>query len=125
MKAQDIFDTVVAHLRQQNAKALATSDSLGPHCVYRAADGKKCAAGCLIPNDLYDPKMEGKAFVCLATMATPELNMDFPKLRAHFADTDHNLIGDLQEVHDKYEVGDWEALFKRLAGKKGLTYTVP
>jgi hypothetical protein len=51
---QEIFDKVVRHLAAQGGKSM-----LGPRCRYRADGGKKCAIGCLIPDDYYEPEMEG------------------------------------------------------------------
>lgn len=51
---QETFDTVVSHLRRQGRCAM---DRLT--CVYRAENGDRCAAGCLIPDDLYSSNLEG------------------------------------------------------------------
>lgn len=42
---QQVFYRVVDHLCQQGCQANADG-----RCVYLTADGKKCAAGCLIPD---------------------------------------------------------------------------
>jgi hypothetical protein len=55
MNAQEIFDKVVTHLRTQGKQAKNTSDD----CVYRRPNGLMCAVGCLIPDELYDPALEG------------------------------------------------------------------
>lgn len=54
-------------------------------CLYRHPKGLKCAAGCLIPDNLYDSSMEGKS--------TRRLPFDF---RPHT-----KLISDLQTIHDR------------------------
>ena len=51
MFAQEIFDTVVEHLRRQGHRAY--KEEYG--CLYRLENGDKCAVGCLIPDHLYDP----------------------------------------------------------------------
>jgi hypothetical protein len=50
---QKTFDAVLAHLRKQGKRAID-----GESCMYRTEDGLKCAIGCLIPDDKYDPKMD-------------------------------------------------------------------
>ena len=52
---QQVFDDVLAHLRAQ--KTSAANDS--GWCVYRNAQGLKCAVGALIPDSFYDPAFEG------------------------------------------------------------------
>ena len=53
---QDIFDLVAAHLMTQGV----VSEDQSGQCVYRSPDNLKCAIGCLIPDDAYDPKLEGR-----------------------------------------------------------------
>lgn len=55
MTKQEIFNTVATHLFTQGVRA---SSPDGDFCFYRAPDGKKCAVGCLIPDELYKPDME-------------------------------------------------------------------
>ena len=66
MTNQEIFDKVSAHLLAQNAKSLAFIDSYqGQACAYRGAEGRMCAAGCLIPDNRYYSGMEGKTVFML------------------------------------------------------------
>ncbi len=53
---QEIFDYVVSHLRAQGARSLNDENE----CTYRSVDGYSCAVGCLIPDDLYTPSLEGR-----------------------------------------------------------------
>lgn len=56
MNAQEIFDTVFTKLYEQGKQSV---DPELPHtCMYRGPDGMKCAAGFLIPDELYRPEME-------------------------------------------------------------------
>ena len=56
---QETFDTVVAHLRRQDAKAQIPGSRPGEMTfVYRAPDGKRVPVGVLIPDDHYDPALE-------------------------------------------------------------------
>lgn len=57
MKPQEIFDTVVTGLFEQGGPSM---DKYGA-CMYRGCNGRKCAAGWLIPDDLYDPSIEGNS----------------------------------------------------------------
>lgn len=109
---QSIFDTVVAHLRAQGKKSEAShKEYFG--CAYRGEKGTKCAAGCLIPDDIYDPLMERINFSFL-TPSFPQLNflMAFSKI-----------ISSLQKIHDTCRVEDWEKFFQNVAKDYKLVYT--
>lgn len=56
-------------------------------CRYRSSKGLKCAAGCLIPDDLYDSSMEGETW-------SPE---DF-----HLSLEHDLLILRMQAIHDDF-----------------------
>lgn len=99
--SQLIFDTVLAHLRNQGQRSYD-----GHMCLYRGPDGLQCAAGCLIPDDLYVPEMEGKSFA----------NPIFDGFLGEF----RSLIFDLQCVHDKSDI--WEESFKAVADNHHLEY---
>lgn len=64
---QEEFDAVVAHLYKQGKKAMS-----GKGCAYRGENGTMCAVGCRIPDEMYDPKMEGQFVFSLPfTFSTP------------------------------------------------------
>lgn len=58
---EEIVKTVLTHLRSMKTRSVIPEhpDTGVSQCVYRNADGNKCAVGCLIPDELYDPVMEG------------------------------------------------------------------
>lgn len=51
---REIFDKVKSHLLAQGGRAMD-----GTSCVYRSSTGRKCAVGCLIADEAYDPRIEG------------------------------------------------------------------
>jgi hypothetical protein len=53
---QALFDAVATHLLAQGKQAI---DEMTNICKYRAPDGSKCGIGGLIPDELYNPEMEG------------------------------------------------------------------
>lgn len=111
MTKQETFDTIVAHLRKQGEKAEDSSSV----CVYLTKDGKKCAAGCLIPPDRYDAGFESHVI------------NDHPGLEALMKELGHdlNLVRSMQSIHDNYSVRHWEREFEGVADDLGLTYTPP
>jgi hypothetical protein len=52
---QDVFDAVWAGMESQGWKRSTDEDGW---CMYRGVDGRRCAVGHLIPDDLYRPSME-------------------------------------------------------------------
>ncbi len=123
MNRQEIFDKVATHLLTQNAKATYGTynkyDGRGPdgksqyvetpQCVYRAPDGKKCAAGVLIPDELYDATFEGnRAAAVLGRLAdkSPEMSRLAEEI---------SFVGQLQLIHDDCEVEEWPRALKKFA----------
>ena len=96
MNQQEIFDKVATHLIAQGKQSLGywrqtewSQPALG--CAYRGDGGTMCAAGCLIPDDEYDPVFEGMPWNCIAQEVPSFANASVEV---------HNLIGSLQTVHD-------------------------
>jgi hypothetical protein len=60
--AQEIFDTVLNHLRKQGVASAVLHDSVvgAWSCCYRQGS-LSCAVGCLIADEAYTPEMEGEA----------------------------------------------------------------
>jgi len=113
---QEQFDRVVAHLRAQGAKATILMDNGNQRCLYRAPHGRKCAAGILIPDDLYEKGMEG------ATIG--DVIKRFPDLAEYIQREDISvcLLSDLQNVHDNAYITTWEVEFEKVAREHGLQY---
>ena len=114
MIAQEIFTTATKHLLKQGARA--ETEDPRTHiagCMYRAPDGKKCAVGCLIPDKLYDPRMEKKGVSVLLE--------NFPNLPKYFEEN-LELLKDLQDIHDDVEPRLWREALIKLAHKTGLKF---
>lgn len=97
MTRQEIFDHVKAHLLKQGKKAFLPGSKT--KCAYRSPDGKKCAGGCLIPDELYHPAMETKIFrnVCF----------NFGRVKAHIGADNIGFVQELQDIHDCHEPEEW------------------
>lgn len=104
--AQEVFDHIVGHLRQQGERSTD-----GRQCLYRGPGTLKCAAGCLISDDEYYPGMEGMSWVLITTPTSPH----------------RRLISALQFIHDSgiYAIEKWENAFRITAEKFGLKYNAP
>ena len=93
MNEQNTFNVIVSHLMKQKARAVSDVGN----CMYRGKNNMKCAVGCLIPDNLYDPKFEGRILV------------GRPSLVNLLEGLGHNieLLSELQYVHDKDSVEHW------------------
>lgn len=112
---QLVFNDVWNKLFAQGKSAVNASGE----CLYRAADGLKCAVGHLITDDAYCPDIEG------TTCSRPEV---FTRIDSKygFAETnvydlrglsDDHLLIDLQRAHDGLrdvkEPSEWRDRFTR------------
>ena len=82
---QTAFDAAYVHCMKQKVRAVSDDGD----CLYRGPNGTKCAVGCLIPDDLYDPSMEHEdGYEVMEIIGWGHLN--------------HSLIDRVQEAHDVY-----------------------
>lgn len=101
---QEIFDQVAYHLIHQGKSSVDSSGS----CCYRGDDNLKCAAGCLISDEEYLDRFEGKQW--------HELSVDLELSAA----IPHDLIQDLQYIHDEVDPKYWENHLRDLAEANNL-----
>lgn len=112
MSLQEVFTTVKNHLLTQNAKS-GVPDLFIPSgfsCKYRDPEGRKCAAGVLIPDSEYNPDWEGR------------LSHVVPYILNNFTPEERALIYKLQKVHDNNPVENWPTRLQELAENFELIY---
>ncbi|MFN9029662.1 MAG: hypothetical protein ACK54C_01980 [Betaproteobacteria bacterium] len=126
---QDVFDTVLNHLRKQGP---ATDDR--GECVYRTAEGKRCAVGVLIPDDMYDPDIEGGSCGLVAhtftyppcTGRSHALKATMDRVYPTLTEDDWWFLKALQVAHDDSAdngMERFEGAMADVAEKHGLIYT--
>jgi len=93
MTKQQTFNYVIRHLRKQRIQSVI---KLGD-CRYRGPNGRKCAIGCLIPDNVYDASIEGNTVKASGMY-------EFLEMLGH----DVGLCNDLQILHDSYMVDGWD-----------------
>jgi len=94
---EEVFEYIKHHLLTQMKKCVNDRGL----CLYRNEQGLKCAAGCLIPDDLYNPDLEHERWSAL--------------VRQQFAPADHKqLIQRMQYMHDERPVSDWKLALDKL-----------
>ncbi len=134
MTEQEIFDRVATHLLKQGRKAteLAAISHGGDsmlRCRYRTDDGLRCAVGCLIPDEVYTPAIEGVTVFEVAEKLIPtDARAVFLFLSAlESSGIDHNdgalmsLLQSLQELHDASEPEAWPEELAKLAHRRNLS----
>ena len=92
---QEAFDTVAKHLFEQGERSMR---GLRKTCAYRSGTGLKCAIGALIPDEMYNPKMDQPN-----GMDVDELTAAFPQVTELFDSFGvpyENMLRDLQDIHD-------------------------
>lgn len=105
---QEIFDLVTTHLLKQGATSFNTkTDS----CMYRH-NGLKCAVGFLIPDDEYDPFMEGFGVINLIEKFNKPCIEDMKP----FVD----ILSELQRIHDTAPSSNWYSDLEELANDRCL-----
>lgn len=124
MSPQETFDTVASHLLTQNRKSTSfVTRSARIMCAYRGDEGCKCAAGVLIPDNKYDPYMEG-GNVVPATRAdmteASQLVTSCIECEGH----DTRLVRALQVIHDQHEPELWKERLASEAARFGLSAAV-
>lgn len=103
MTNQEAFDRACRAIIEQGRPSY---DEATGRCMYRSADGARCAIGHLIPDSEYQPSFEGDA--------APRVALAVPSL----AGLDHEMLDELQTAHDNAAVPDSEqflSLFRAYA----------
>jgi hypothetical protein len=104
MNEQEIFNTVVRHLGKQGVQSLNEFE-----CAYRTSDGLSCAAGCLIPDELYHSDIEGFIVGDMLFSKHPYLVEALPWFKENW-----KLIRRLQNAHDVSWAGGDDSLVDAL-----------
>lgn len=110
LNKQQVFDIVVNHLLTQN-KRCATDRN---ECRYRKPDGTKCAIGSLIPDEKYNPEIEGSRVTNINGYYLDHLDFSDENMM--------RLLEQFQGVHDTTKSEFWAENLKILAKQFNLTY---
>lgn len=109
-----IYERVSEHLLTQRA----VSEDDNGSCRLRSPEGRKCAIGSLVRDDVYRPELEGVG------ISYYRHAQDGTLLRALYASQvnayDPNIIDlliELEEVHDYADIDEWPELLAAL-GKR-------
>jgi len=127
---QQLFDYITAFLIKQGGPSFR--DDEGDEPAYRGRGGRMCAIGCIIPDALYTPNLEGRTLDAICAPALPHLLREplTKEQKVFFRELNKflPLLRELQESHDsiQYEKGGIARLvikvFPSIAEEFGLTF---
>lgn len=106
MTDQELFDRVATHLLTQGEQSF--DEGIG--CAYRGENGKKCAIGCLIPDEWYSEDLEGNT-----------VHQKVIREAAGIAESQLQLADALQACHDCGLVSEWRDTLRQIATGFGLS----
>jgi hypothetical protein len=95
---EGVFEFVKQHLITQGQK----SEIYGTGCLYKQSKYKlSCAIGCLIEDEFYSNELEFKNIY--NPLVTKAIQKSLPNWIMNT-----EMLVNLQELHDRYEVDEWE-----------------
>lgn len=109
---QELFDYITTNLLKQGEKS---EDKKRFVCLFRDSNGRKCAVGWVIPDDLYSPELE------ILGTASNVANCFFRIDQTVRHELLNPIVAELQSIHDLGPAANWKQEFRKLANKKGLT----
>jgi hypothetical protein len=117
--SQAIFDQVAKHLLTQKRRASHPEDKRpdgSPKCMYRAPNGDKCAAGCLIKDEHYSPGLENWSAHTNVVRGAIEKSVG--------TGVDIGLVTRLQSIHDWEPIETWKEHLRGVASQYMLNSEV-
>ena len=107
MNRQEIFDKAYLAILKQGRPSTGVRNNSFQSCLYRGEQGVKCVIGHLIPDDLYQPEIEGRMLYVLLQL--PEMDdAGYTAFRAIFnkifpdaSREDIEFLHSLQLAHDQ------------------------
>lgn len=129
MILQNTFNTVSAHLLNQNERSLADYHSK-QGCAYRGENGLKCAIGALISDEFYLPKLEGSRVAAHRTTEAVLKSLGLERLGTDLAKDGETvdallfleLLHDLQIAHDNVDPALWQEYLIGIATRFHLEF---
>lgn len=115
---QDIFNG--AYIQAQKKTKCMLGNGIGS-CLYRNAAGERCFIGALIPDDVYNIKMEGCSGISVLERAKliPTLDINNKESISDY-NAYNTFIEKLQKVHDKLSIKTWDYALLQIAREYNL-----
>ena len=101
---RDVFEFIRNHLLTQGERSIMEDEAT---CAYLGTDGKKCAVGALIREDIYHSSIEEKPVN--HSLVRSAVTKSVPNWIINL-----ELLGELQSIHDNANEYDWEMVSWKL-----------
>jgi hypothetical protein len=95
---RDVFEFIKNHLLTQGERSIMEDETT---CAYLGAEGKKCAVGALIREDIYHYSIEEKPVN--HSLVRSAVTKSVPNWIINI-----EMLGELQSIHDGTSDFDWE-----------------
>ncbi len=121
MNKQEVFNKVSTHLLSQMKQAHNEKF----FCAYKTNNGLKCAIGCLIPDNLYDPKIEGLTIRNIMELISSQTLFFKNILETELGPLNNDdliFLKDLQLIHDFFFPNEWKEKLENLAKSSNLVF---
>ncbi|WP_233866755.1 hypothetical protein [Paraburkholderia adhaesiva] len=116
LRKQGVFNFVAEQLLHQNARAMAPGTA---KCMYRAPDGRRCAIGWLMPDEVYRSRLEYIGVNELASELLTSTNPEHFRF-AEFLLRHMWLLRELQGLHDAHTPDAWPVRLRMIAAEHRL-----
>jgi len=140
LTTQEIYNRVAKHLLAQGGRSQSRDDDGDLVCAYRGANHTSCAVGCLIPDEVYTPDIEGGSVTAIAVLevlvkadvlaagvlSLPRYNGGGSRegISRDDAPLEVTLLDLLQRMHDNDEAVHWREELQRISRGLNLDATV-
>ena len=101
---RDVFEFIKNHLLTQGERSIMEDEAT---CAYLGTDGKKCAVGALIREDIYHSSIEEKPVN--HSLVRSAVTKSVPNWIINL-----EMLGELQSIHDSANEYDWEMVSWKL-----------
>ena len=101
---RDVFEFIKNHLLTQGQRSLMKNEMT---CAYFGAEGKKCAVGALIREDIYHSSIEEKPVN--HSLVQSAITESVPNWKINT-----EMLCELQSIHDGTSIYDWEMVSWKL-----------
>jgi len=119
MTTQEAYERMRAYFSRPGAKRAVTINPDAeddPMCCYRTPEGDACAAGCLIPDEVYDPVIEQSSISEVMRGTVPlrvegawtEKKVAVPQIAAALEGIDRRFLDEAQHLHDRSTVSCYD-----------------
>lgn len=104
---QEIFNLVIEGIFKQGGPSYTICGNGYRKCKYRGEDGRKCVVGIILPDEIYEPSMEGRYILhhewFSKNLETIHFLLELQKLHDHVVDDINDRAFDYEISKQKFD----------------------